>query len=122
VSYIVAFSCYVIRLSQFFSGVDIIGILEYYNLSDRLINPLRSSSLGHIAIAYLLYKIATPVRYFVTVGGTTFSIKFLSERGIIKPMPTKEKMMQIYKDKKDDLQQKVADKKQELQDKYIKKE
>lgn len=32
-------------------------------------------------------------------------------------MPTKDQMMQIYKDKKDDLQQKVADKKQELQDK-----
>jgi Protein of unknown function (DUF1279) len=103
--------------------------LEYYNFSDTIIRPLRDSHLGHIAVAYFLYKIATPARYTVTVGGTTFAIKFLSKRGIIKPMPTKDQLVQIYKDKKDDLKLKVADKKQELQDKkqmlqdkYMKKE
>lgn len=94
---------------------------------------MKDSHLGHVAIAYFLYKIATPARYTVTLGGTTFAIKFLSKRGIIKPMPTKDQLVQIYKDKKDDLhqkvQQKVADKKQDFedkkqafQDKYMKKE
>ena len=72
--------------------------------------------MGHIAVAYFLYKIATPARYTVTLGGTTFAIKFLSKRGIIKPMPTKDQLVQIYKDKKVDLHQKVADKKQSFQD------
>jgi Protein of unknown function (DUF1279) len=99
------------------SGVDIVGILEYYNFSETITKHLKDSHLGHIAVAYFLYKIATPARYAVTLGGTTFAIRFLSKRGIIKPMPTKDQLVQIYKDKKDDLQQKVADKKQELQDK-----
>lgn len=42
--------------------------METYNFSDRLISPLRDSHLGHVAIAYLLYKIATPARYTITLG------------------------------------------------------
>lgn len=100
-----------------FSGVDIVKWLEYYEFSETIVRPLKNSHLGHIAVAYFLYKVATPARYTVTLGGTTFAIKFLSKRGIIKPMLTKDQMMQMYRDRKDDLQQKVADKKQELQDK-----
>lgn len=104
-------------------------MLEYYEFSETIIKPLRDSRLGHIAIAYFLYKIATPARYAVTLGGTTFSIRFLSKRGIIKPMPSRDKLAQMYKDKKDEMQLKVDkkkqdfhDKKQEFQDKYMKKE
>lgn len=109
--------------------MDIVGIMEYYEFSESIVEKLRNSHLGHVAIAYFLYKVATPARYFVTLGGTTFAINFLSKRGIIKPMPSREKLVQIYKDKKDDIQQKVADKKQEFtdrkqafNDKYRKKE
>jgi hypothetical protein len=63
------------------------------------------------------------------LAGTTFAIRQGIQRGIIKPMPSKDALVQIYKDKKDDLNQKVADKKQafqdrkqELQDKFMKKE
>jgi hypothetical protein len=83
-----------------------------------------------------LYKIFTPARYFVTLAGTTFAIRQGIQRGLIKPMPSKDALVQIYKDKKDDLKEKVADKKQafqdtkqafqdkkqEFQDKYMKKE
>lgn len=104
-------------------------MMEYYEFSDTIIKPLRNSSLGHIAVAYFLYKVATPARYAVTLGGTTFAIRVLSKRGIIKPMPSRDQMVQIYKDKKLEMQEKVNDKKQELrdkkkefQDKYMKKE
>ncbi|KAG5672669.1 hypothetical protein PVAND_002780 [Polypedilum vanderplanki] len=102
------------------SGVDIVGFLEQWNVSEKIINPLRNSQLGHIAVAYLLYKIATPARYTVTLGGTTFAINFLSQRGYIKPMPSKDKLVQMYKDKKDDFQQKVADTKSQLHGKLKK--
>lgn len=82
-----------------------------------LIKPLRDSHLGHVAIAYLLYKIATPARYTVTIGGTTFAIKYLVRGGYIKPMPTRKELVQIYKDKRDDFKEKVADKKEELKEK-----
>lgn len=50
------------------SGVDVPALLERINISERLINPLRDSSAGYIALAYALYKIATPIRYTVTLG------------------------------------------------------
>ncbi|XP_052865812.1 uncharacterized protein C18orf19 homolog A [Anopheles cruzii] len=98
------------------SGVDVIGILEWLGVSETLVNPVRDSSLGHIAIAYLLYKIATPARYTVTLGGTTVSIKYLEQWGYIKPVPSKAQLVQMYKDKKEDIQEKIAEKKQDFQD------
>ena len=62
--------------------------------------------MGHIAVAYLCYKIATPLRYTVTLGGTTVMIKTLVKTGHIKPMPTRKELVQIYKDKKEDFPQK----------------
>lgn len=90
--------------------------MEYYEFSETIIKPLRSS-LGHIAVAYFLYKVATPARYAVTLGGTTFAIKFLSQRGIIKPMLSRDQMVKIYQDKKLEMKERVADKKQEFKDK-----
>uniref|UniRef100_A0A182PN10 DUF1279 domain-containing protein n=1 Tax=Anopheles epiroticus TaxID=199890 RepID=A0A182PN10_9DIPT len=98
------------------SGVDVIAILESLGVSEKLINPVRDSSLGHIAIAYLLYKIATPARYTVTLGGTTVSIKYLEQWGYIKPIPSKARLVQMYKDKKENIQEKIAEKKQDFQD------
>jgi hypothetical protein len=76
--------------------------------------------------------VATPARYFVTLAGTTVSIKQGIKYGLIKPMPSKEKMVQmyqdkkdemhkIYQDKKDEMQLKINDKKQAIRDKYMKK-
>ena len=71
-------------------------------------------------MAYLLYKLATPARYTVTLAGTTFTIKQGIKKGFIKPLPSKDKLMEMYKDKKSDLQQKVADKTSGLKDKLRK--
>lgn len=92
-------------------------MMEYYEFSETIIKPLRNSHLGHIAVAYFLYKVATPARYAVTLGGTTFAINFLSQRGIIKPMLSRDQMMKIYKDKRLEMKERVADKKQEFKDK-----
>uniref|UniRef100_A0A182IQM9 Uncharacterized protein n=1 Tax=Anopheles atroparvus TaxID=41427 RepID=A0A182IQM9_ANOAO len=103
------------------SGVDVIAILESVGVSETLINPVRDSSLGHIAIAYLLYKIATPARYTVTLGGTTISIKYLEQWGYIKPMPNKAQLVQMYKDKKENIQEKIAERRLDFQEKIAEK-
>lgn len=73
------------------SGVDVVAILESLHFSETVVSKLRDSSAGYIAIAYALYKIFTPVRYTVTLGGTTWAIRFLKNRGLIKPRrPMKE--------------------------------
>lgn len=89
------------KLSFFLrSGVDIPALLESVHFSESTIASLRDSSMGHVAIAYLCYKIATPLRYTVTLGGTTVTIKYLSQWGYIRPVPSKAKLRQMYDDQK----------------------
>lgn len=68
--------------------------------------------MGYIAVAYALYKIATPLRYTVTLGGTTISIKYLQEWGYIKPV---QQLKVMYEDKKSDLMITMRGKKEELE-------
>ncbi|XP_064556112.1 uncharacterized protein C18orf19 homolog A [Drosophila montana] len=82
------------------SGVDVPALLQYLHLSENIIEKVQGSDMGHYAIAYLCYKVATPVRYAVTLGGTTISIKYLVQWGHIKPMPTKSQLMKMYEDTK----------------------
>ncbi|CAG9858295.1 unnamed protein product [Phyllotreta striolata] len=94
------------------SGFDIVHILESWNVSDKVINPLRDSSMGYFAIAYACYKIATPARYTVTLGGTTLSINYLKKWGYIKPVPSTERMKAIYQEKKKSLAEGLQEKKE----------
>ncbi|XP_029165808.1 angiotensin-converting enzyme-like [Nylanderia fulva] len=63
------------------NGVDIAQLLEYMNFSDKYVDAVRNSSAGNWAITYALYKIFTPLRYTVTVGGTTIAIRHLNKLG-----------------------------------------
>jgi len=67
------------------SGVDIGKYMKKIGLSDHLVEKVTESGMGHFAVAYALYKIATPARYAVTLGGTTWSINRLQRLGYIKP-------------------------------------
>ncbi|XP_045139211.1 protein FAM210A-like isoform X2 [Portunus trituberculatus] len=78
------------------SGVDIIPLMEKLGAGEKIISHLQSSNAGYYAIAYAMYKIATPARYTVTVGGTTLSINYLKKRGYIKPVPSSEKLKEMY--------------------------
>lgn len=60
--------------------------------SDKIISPFRNSSLGDVALAYLMYKLATPARYTVTLAGTNFAIKYLRKAGKV---PAKEKGLMV---------------------------
>lgn len=50
------------------SGFDVLGLLQAIGVSDSIIAPLKDSSMGYVAFAIALYKLATPLRYAVTVG------------------------------------------------------
>ncbi|XP_043949660.1 uncharacterized protein C18orf19 homolog A [Drosophila biarmipes] len=82
------------------SGVDVPALLQYVHLSETIIEKVQGSDMGHYAIAYLCYKVATPLRYALTLGCTTVSIKYLVQHGYIKPMPTKSELIKMYENKK----------------------
>ena len=74
------------------SGVDIVGVLENMGTSEKILNYMRNSEAGYIALSYACYKIATPARYAVTVGGTT-----LGQLCTIKPSKCNHFVSNLYK-------------------------
>lgn len=106
------------------SGVDIIPILEFLRVSDSIIDKFRSEHFekaGYFAVAFAFYKLATPLRYACTLGGTTVSIKHLKMWGYLKPIPPKEQLKEmcleqrrILMDKKDQIKNNVLIKKNSL--------
>lgn len=68
--------------------------------------PFKSSHAGEIAVAYLLYKLATPARYTVTLAGTNFTIKYLQKSGKMVKPAERESFKEIYKDGKQELKEK----------------
>lgn len=87
-----------------------------WHVSDKLLNPLKDSSMGYIALAYAMYKVATPLRYTVTLGGTTISINYLKKWGYIKPVPSTERMKEIYREKKENLIETFQEKKEGIKE------
>ncbi|KAI9582052.1 uncharacterized protein C18orf19 homolog A [Glossina fuscipes] len=81
------------------SGVDVASIMTSLHISSTIIEKASNSQVGHWALAYLCFKVATPLRYAVTLGGTTAAIRYLGQAGLIKPVPTKNEFMRIYEEK-----------------------
>ncbi|CAH0726075.1 unnamed protein product, partial [Brenthis ino] len=100
------------------SGVDVISLLESLGISDKLLIPLKESNAGYFALAFALYKLVTPLRYAVTVGGTTYAIKRLTVIGWIKPVPSRERIREMLQEKKDNIQGKFNESKQHYQTQY----
>ncbi|XP_041376251.1 uncharacterized protein C18orf19 homolog A-like [Gigantopelta aegis] len=88
------------------SGIDIVCWLEQLGLSETIIKPFKSSSVGFIAVAYLMYKLATPARYTVTLAGTNIAIHYLRKVGKMNPVPEGHRIRELYKDGKVELHEK----------------
>jgi len=88
------------------SGVDVAALLQTFGVSDAYVEKLSNSEMGYAALAYACYKIATPVRYTVTVGGTTMTVKYLSDLGYLK---TSNQVAEKFKEKADTISQDVKE-------------
>ncbi|KAI8501895.1 hypothetical protein Bbelb_203070 [Branchiostoma belcheri] len=91
------------------SGVDPVPLLEKIGLPHSWVETMKKSGASDVMVAYAFYKIATPARYTVTLGGTTFTIRYLRKKGVMqKPPPSKhmEKMKDFIQEKRDQLKNK----------------
>ncbi|XP_046399001.1 uncharacterized protein C18orf19 homolog A [Ischnura elegans] len=100
------------------SGVDVAAILTNLGFSEKITSPLKDSSAGYLAVSYAMYKIATPARYTVTLGGTTISINYLKQWGYIKPIPPKEKLKEMYAEKKESVVESYREKRESMVESY----
>ena len=115
-------------LPLYSSGVDVVAILHQLNVSEIVIRPFEASGLGHFAAAYLLYKLATPARYTVTIVGTRLAAGQLRKHGYMAPVPPGDNLRSLTKDTrgevkgryqefKDDVREKVDEVKTEVREK-----
>ncbi|KAI1243266.1 hypothetical protein IHE44_0000858, partial [Lamprotornis superbus] len=69
------------------NGVNVVPFLELIGLPDSVVDILKNSQSGNALTAYALYKIATPARYTVTLGGTSVTVKYLRKHGYLSTPP-----------------------------------
>ncbi|KFV62480.1 Protein FAM210A, partial [Dryobates pubescens] len=99
-------------------GVNVVPFLELVGLPDSIVNILKNSQSGNALTAYALYKIATPARYTVTLGGTSVTVKYLRKHGYMStPPPVKEYLQDRMEETKD----KITEKMEETKDKITEK-
>ncbi|XP_070821721.1 uncharacterized protein C18orf19 homolog A-like [Chaetodon trifascialis] len=99
-------------------GVNVVPFLEMVGLPESLVGLLRDSSSGYALTAYAMYKIATPARYTVTLGGTSLSVQYLRKHGYLStPPPVKE----YFQDKMEETKEKLTEKMEETKERFSEK-
>lgn len=99
------------------SGVDVAALLQWFGVSETYVEKLSNSEMGYAALAYACYKVATPIRYTITVGGTTMTVKYLSDLGYLK---TSNQVAEQFKEKADTITQDVKEMRDDLKDRHEK--
>ncbi|CAJ1061477.1 uncharacterized protein C18orf19 homolog A-like [Xyrichtys novacula] len=99
-------------------GVNVVPFLEMIGLPESIVGLLRDSSGGYALTAYAMYKIATPARYTVTLGGTSLSVQYLRKHGYLStPPPVKE----YFQDKMEETKEKLTEKMEETKERFSEK-
>ncbi|KAK7886817.1 hypothetical protein WMY93_026438 [Mugilogobius chulae] len=99
-------------------GVNVVPFLEMIGLPESLVSLLRDSSSGYALTAYAMYKIATPARYTVTLGGTSLSVQYLRKHGHMStPPPVKDYIQDRMEETKELLTEKMEETKERFSEK-----
>ncbi|XP_007487823.1 protein FAM210A [Monodelphis domestica] len=99
-------------------GMNVVPFLELIGLPDSIVDILKNSQSGNALTAYALFKIATPARYTVTLGGTSITVKYLRSRGFMStPPPVKEYLQDRMEETKELITEKMGETKERLTEK-----
>ncbi|XP_029600796.1 uncharacterized protein C18orf19 homolog B [Salmo trutta] len=94
-------------------GVNVVPFLEFIGLPEKVVGLLNHSSGGYALTAYAMYKIATPARYTVTLGGTSFSVQYLRKHGYFStPPPVKDYLQDRMEETREKLTEKMEETKE----------
>uniref|UniRef100_A0AAZ3S688 DUF1279 domain-containing protein n=1 Tax=Oncorhynchus tshawytscha TaxID=74940 RepID=A0AAZ3S688_ONCTS len=97
----------------FHRGVNVVPFLEFIGLPEKIVGLLNHSSGGYALTAYAMYKIATPARYTVTLGGTSFSVQYLRKHGYFStPPPVKDYLQDRMEETREKLTEKMEETKE----------
>ncbi|XP_013181195.1 PREDICTED: uncharacterized protein LOC106127610 [Papilio xuthus] len=73
-------ACYILVSS----GVDIVAIMKYFNISEGTLSKIAVSNAGTFVIAYGVHKFFAPFRIGVTLTATPFIVRYLRKIGMLK--------------------------------------
>ena len=76
------------------------------------------SGAGDFAVAYLLYELAKPPRYIVTLGATQLTVKALRKRGIMEAPAQQDSIRNLVKEGRTLTKTRMEEKKVEMKDKF----
>lgn len=94
-------------------GVNVVPFLEFVGAPKGIIQILNHSTGGNALTAYALYKLATPARYTVTLGGTSLAVKYLRSRGYLSTPP----LMRVYiQDRMEETKERFSEKMEETKE------
>lgn len=79
-------------------GFDIIPWLQWVGASETVIQWFQNPTLGTMAIAYLMCKVVSPARYFVTISGTMYVVRLRRRLGYIPPVTKETRLRTFAKD------------------------
>ncbi|CAM4701848.1 unnamed protein product [Leuciscus chuanchicus] len=99
-------------------GVNLVPFLEFIGLPDWMVGMLRDSQGGYALTAYAMYKLATPARYTVTLGGTSLSVQYLRKHGYLSTPPPVKGYLQ---DKMEETRELLTEKMEETKERFSEK-
>ena len=79
-------------------GIDVLSLMERFGAPDSVLKTLATPALGDVAVAYLLYKMATPVRYGVTLVTTHWAVRHLRQLGYMPAPAAQDSIRQLVRD------------------------
>uniref|UniRef100_UPI00398E4CD3 uncharacterized protein C18orf19 homolog A n=1 Tax=Pristiophorus japonicus TaxID=55135 RepID=UPI00398E4CD3 len=99
-------------------GVNVVPFLEFIGAPKTIIQILSHSQSGNALTAYALYKLATPARYTVTLGGTSFAVKYLRSCGYLSTPPP---MREYIQDRMEETRERFSEKMEETKELFTEK-
>ncbi|XP_038248952.1 protein FAM210A isoform X1 [Dermochelys coriacea] len=94
-------------------GVNVVPFLEFIGVPESIVSILKNSQSGYALTAYAMYKIATPARYTVTLGGTSVTVKYLRKHGYMSTPPPVTEYLQ---DRMEETKERLSEKMEETRD------
>ena len=102
------------------SGVDFLPLLRWLGASDAVMSPFLVPGVGKAAVIYLMYKLASPARYAVTIAGTQLAVHGLCHRGYLRvpqtPAGTPDSLRSIMSDGRAKVKDKMEDFRDDMQE------
>ena len=94
-----------------------IPLLQSMGVGETVVKAFSNPAIGDVAVAYLLYKIATPARYAVTIGGTHWTVRQLRRLGYMNPVPQGDSIRSLMKEGRTQMKDRAEDVRDKIKEK-----